>query len=193
MPVKLIATKRSEDARGWFVETWSQRNFEAAGLDADFVQDNHSYSRHSGTIRGLHFRSVPFAQAKLVRCVRGRIFDVAVDIRHDSPTFRQWVGAELSAENGDQLFVPRGFAHRFLTLEPDPEVAYKVTHFMTLPPTAAFAGMIRRLRSTGPCRCSRRLCRTRMPGFHRSTKRASNFHMTDGRCCLSKCRRRDKV
>jgi dTDP-4-dehydrorhamnose 3,5-epimerase len=129
MPVKLIATKRFEDARGWFAETWSQRNFEAAGLDADFVQDNHSYSRHAGTIRGLHFQSAPFAQAKLVRCVRGRIFDVAVDIRRDSPTFLQWVGAELSAENGVQLFVPRGFAHGFLTLEPDTEVAYKVDAF----------------------------------------------------------------
>lgn len=129
MPVRLIATKRFEDARGWFAETWSQRNFQAAGVDVDFVQDNHSCSRHAGTIRGLHFQSAPFAQAKLVRCLKGRIFDVAVDIRRDSPTFRQWVGAELSAENGAQLFVPRGFAHGFLTLEPDTEVAYKVDAF----------------------------------------------------------------
>lgn len=129
MPVKLIVSKRFEDARGWFSETWSRRIFEAAGVDVDFVQDNHSYSRNAGTIRGLHFQSAPFAQAKLVRCVRGRIFDVAVDIRHDSPTFRKWVGAELSAENGHQLFVPRGFAHGFLTLEADTEVAYKVDAF----------------------------------------------------------------
>ena len=129
MPVKLIATKRFEDARGWFAETWSQRNFEAAGLDTDFVQDNHSYSRHAGTIRGVHFQSVPFAQAKLVRCGRGRICNVAVDIRHDSPTFRQWVDAELSAENGDQLFVLRGFAQGFLIFEPDTEVSYKVDAF----------------------------------------------------------------
>lgn len=129
VPVELIATKRFEDARGWFAETWNRRGAEAAGAGADFVQDNHSYSRHAGTLRGLHFQTNPFAQAKLVRCIRGRIFDVAVDIRRDSPTFCKWVGAELSAENGSQLFVPRGFAHGFLTLEPDCEVVYKVDAF----------------------------------------------------------------
>jgi len=129
MPVKLIATKRFQDARGWFAETWSERQFQKLGIDAVFVQDNHSYSRHAGTLRGLHFQSAPFAQAKLVRCLKGRIFDVAVDIRRDSPTFGHWVGAELSAETGDQLFVPQGFAHAFLTLEPDTEVAYKVDAF----------------------------------------------------------------
>ncbi len=129
MPVKLITTKRIEDARGWFVETWNQRDFQAAGIDADFVQDNQSLSRCAGTIRGLHFQAEPYAQAKLVRCLRGRIFDVAVDIRFDSPTFGHWVGAELNAHNGRQLFVPRGFAHGFLTLEPDTEVAYKVDGF----------------------------------------------------------------
>lgn len=129
MPVRLIATKRFEDVRGWFAETWSQRGFRAEGLNIDFVQDNQSLSRQAGTIRGLHFQSEPYAQAKLVRCLRGRIFDVAVDIRRASPTFGCWVGVELSADNGHQLFVPRGFAHGFLTLEPDTEVAYKVDGF----------------------------------------------------------------
>ncbi|MBL9071704.1 MAG: dTDP-4-dehydrorhamnose 3,5-epimerase [Sphingopyxis sp.] len=129
MSVRLIATKRFQDERGWFAETWSQRQFHSLGIEAGFVQDNHSYSQHAGTLRGLHFQSAPFAQAKLVRCLKGRIFDVAVDIRRDSPTFAQWVGAELSAESGDQLFVPQGFAHAFLTLEPHTEVAYKVDAF----------------------------------------------------------------
>lgn len=129
MPVRLITTKRFEDARGWFAETWSQRDFRAAGIEAGFVQDNQSLSRQAGTIRGLHFQAEPHAQAKLVRCLKGRIFDVAVDVRRKSPTFGRWVGAELSAANACQLFVPRGFAHGFLTLEPDTEVAYKVDSF----------------------------------------------------------------
>lgn len=129
MPVQLIATRRFEDARGWFAETWNKMDFRSLGLDVEFVQDNQSLSRHAGTIRGLHFQATPYAQAKLVRCLRGRIFDVAVDIRPESPTFGRWVGAELSAKNGDQLFVPRGFAHGFLTLEDDTEVAYKVDGF----------------------------------------------------------------
>lgn len=126
MPVVRITPKRFQDARGWFSETWRRDRYFAAGIDVEFVQDNQSYSGPSGTLRGIHFQTPPFAQAKLVRCLRGRIWDVAVDLRAGSPTFGQWVAAELSAERGEQLFVPAGFGHAFLTLEPDTEVAYKV-------------------------------------------------------------------
>lgn len=126
-PVKLIPSKRFSDARGWFSETYSERALAAVGLHDRFVQDNHSYSRRAGTLRGLHFQVPPQAQAKLVRCLRGRIYDVAVDLRKGSPSYGAWVGAELSAENGLQLYVPVGFAHGFMTLEPDCEVTYKVT------------------------------------------------------------------
>jgi dTDP-4-dehydrorhamnose 3,5-epimerase len=122
----LIRPRRLGDARGWFAETWSRARYEAAGIVADFCQDNHSFSAAAGTLRGLHFQLPPSAQAKLVRCSRGRIFDVAVDVRRGSPTFGRWVAAELGAADGNQLFVPRGFAHGFLTLEPDCEVQYKV-------------------------------------------------------------------
>ena len=125
--VQLIDPVRHGDARGWFTETWSRRAFAERGIDLDFVQDNHSLSRPAWTLRGLHFQTPPHAQAKLVRCLRGRIFDVAVDVRDGSPSYGEWGGAELSAENGRQLFVPAGFAHGFLTLEPDCEVAYKVS------------------------------------------------------------------
>lgn len=127
--VKLIRPRRFGDDRGWFSESWSARASEHLGLPEAFVQDNHSLSRPAWVLRGLHFQIPPHAQAKLVRCVRGRIWDVAVDIRAGSPTFGKWVGAELSADNGSQLFVPVGFAHGFLTLEPDTEVEYKVTDF----------------------------------------------------------------
>ena len=126
MSVKLLRPRRFADARGWFSESWNAARFASWGVDVSFVQDNHSLSRAAGTLRGLHFQTAPFAQAKLVRCTRGAIFDVAVDIRSASPTYRHWVSAELSAENGDQLFVPAGYAHGFLTLEPDTEVMYKV-------------------------------------------------------------------
>jgi dTDP-4-dehydrorhamnose 3,5-epimerase len=124
-PVNLIHPRRFGDARGWFTETYNRDAFAALGIASVFVQDNHSLSRSAFTLRGLHFQTPPRAQDKLVRCIRGRIFDVAVDIRDGSPTYGQWVGAELSAENGDQLFIPTGFAHGFLTLEPDCEVLYK--------------------------------------------------------------------
>lgn len=124
-PIQLIRTKRHGDNRGWFAEIHSVPAFAARGIDCTFVQDNHSYSASAFTLRGLHFQTPPRAQAKLVRCIRGRIFDVAVDVRKGSPTYGQWVGAELSAENGDQLFIPFGFAHGFMTLEPDCEVSYK--------------------------------------------------------------------
>lgn len=126
MRLLVLSPTRFEDARGWFTETWNRSRLGSAGITHDFCQDNHSLSRHKGTIRGLHFQAPPFAQTKLVRCVRGKIFDVAVDIRRNSPTFGHWVGVELSAENGKQLLIPAGYAHGFVTLEPDCEIAYKV-------------------------------------------------------------------
>jgi dTDP-4-dehydrorhamnose 3,5-epimerase len=108
---------------------YNERSFAAAGIDVRFVQDNHSLSRPAGVLRGLHFQTPPFAQDKLVRCVAGAIFDVAVDVRRNSPTYGKWVGAELSAENGRQLFIPIGFAHGFVTLTPDAEVTYKCSNF----------------------------------------------------------------
>lgn len=128
-PVRLIKTRRFGDDRGWFAETFSERSFAGLRAGERFVQDNHSLSRPVATVRGLHFQGPPHAQAKLVRCLRGRILDVAVDIRRGSPTFGRYVMAELSGDNGDQLFVPVGFAHGFLTLEPDTEVTYKVSAF----------------------------------------------------------------
>lgn len=125
MSVIAITPKRFEDARGWFTESWNRSKFRESGIDCDFCQDNHSYSAKSGTLRGLHFQKHPNAQAKLVRCLRGRIFDVAVDIRPASPTFGDWVGVELSAKIGNQLFIPSGYAHGFLTLEDHCEIAYK--------------------------------------------------------------------
>lgn len=124
-PVQLIAPCRHGDARGWFTEVYSEPAFMERGIECRFVQDNHSLSVPQFTLRGLHFQTPPRGQDKLVRCIRGRIFDVAVDVRKGSPSFGQWVGAELSAENGHQLFIPVGFAHGFVTLEPNCEVTYK--------------------------------------------------------------------
>lgn len=124
-PVQLIAPRRYGDNRGWFTEAYNERTFAERGITCRFVQDNHSLSRPTFTLRGLHFQIPPCGQDKLVRCIRGRIFDVAVDLRKGSPTYGHWVGAELSAENGHQLFIPIGFAHGFVTLEPDCEVTYK--------------------------------------------------------------------
>ncbi|MEL6283078.1 MAG: dTDP-4-dehydrorhamnose 3,5-epimerase [Pseudomonadota bacterium] len=122
----LVRPKRYGDERGYFSETWSQRAFETEGLDYTWVQDNHSLSRAPGVLRGLHYQSPPMAQAKLVRCTAGRIWDVAVDMRPGSASMGQWFGAELSAENGAQVLVPAGFLHGFLTLSADAEVQYKV-------------------------------------------------------------------
>ncbi len=124
--VKLVVPTRYTDERGWFAETYSDKALAAKGISAQFIQDNHSYSRAKGTVRGLHYQAPPYAQAKLVRVIRGSILDVAVDARVGSPTFGEWVAAELSAESGHQLFVPRGFLHGFITLEPNVEVTYKV-------------------------------------------------------------------
>lgn len=115
------------DSRGFFSETWNGSRFAEAGVDATFVQDNQSLSRDRGVLRGLHCQVGPNAQGKLVRCLRGAIWDVAVDARRSSPTFGRWVGVELSAENWKQLWIPAGFLHGFCTLQPDTEVLYKVT------------------------------------------------------------------
>jgi dTDP-4-dehydrorhamnose 3,5-epimerase len=125
--VKIVRPKKFGDARGFFSETYSAAAFAEAGIPDVFVQDNHSFSAAAGTVRGLHFQRNPRAQAKLVRVTRGRILDVAVDLRRSSPTFGKWVGAEISAEAWNQIYVPVGFAHGFCTLEPDTEIAYKVT------------------------------------------------------------------
>ncbi|WP_422039316.1 dTDP-4-dehydrorhamnose 3,5-epimerase [Roseibium sp.] len=127
--VLLITPKRFGDDRGFFSESWSKRAFADTGINIEFVQDNHSLSATTGTVRGLHFQAPPHAQAKLVRCGRGRIFDVAVDIRRGSPTYGNWFGTELSFKNGRQLFVPAGFLHGFMTLEPDSEIVYKCSDF----------------------------------------------------------------
>lgn len=126
--VVLVRPKKFEDPRGFFAETFNAKKL-AAALPLPFVQDNLSLSRPVGTLRGLHFQTPPHAQGKLVRCVRGKIFDVAVDIRTGSPTFGKYVSVELSGDTLDQLYVPPGFAHGFCTLEPDTEVSYKVTDY----------------------------------------------------------------
>ena len=125
----LIEARRFGDHRGFFLETYSARDFAALGIGDAFVQDNHSLSSEPGTVRGLHFQVPPRAQAKLVRVLRGAILDIAVDIRRSSPGFGRHVAVELSAENARQLYIPVGFAHGFCTLRPDTEVAYKVSDF----------------------------------------------------------------
>ncbi len=127
--VQIVRPRRVTDERGIFAETWNKRAFARAGIEADFVQANSSLSHLAGTIRGLHYQRPPAAQAKLIRIVHGRAFHVAVDLRRDSPTYGGFVSTELSAERGEQLFIPAGFAHGFCTLEPETEVAYLVTDF----------------------------------------------------------------
>lgn len=117
------------DNRGFFMESWNKKKMEEAGLYYDFVQDNHSKSTVKGTLRGIHFQKSDKAQAKLVRCVKGAVLDVAVDLRKNSPTFKQWVGVELSAENKKQLLIPRGFGHGFVTLTDDVEFLYKADNY----------------------------------------------------------------
>ena len=125
----LIKPNRYSDHRGFFAETYSRKKYLEYGIDVEFVQDNHSISKELGTLRGLHFQAPPHAQSKLVRCGRGSIFDVAVDIRRGSPTFGRWEGFELTARNGHQVYVPIGFAHGFITLEPDSEIVYKCSDY----------------------------------------------------------------
>lgn len=125
----ILTPARFGDDRGFFSESWNRKRMAEQGFDLDFVQDNHSLSREVNTLRGLHFQSPPAAQDKLVRCGRGRLFDVAVDIRKGSPTYGAWFGIELSAENGKQILVPKGFLHGFVTREPNTEVIYKCTDY----------------------------------------------------------------
>lgn len=127
--LKLIVPAVFRDARGSFCETWNRRRLAEHGIDVDFPQDNHSISTAPGTLRGLHFQSPPHAQAKLVRCTKGRIWDVALDIRKGSPTYGRWEGVELSPGNGRQILIPEGFLHGFVTLEPDTEVLYKCSDY----------------------------------------------------------------
>ena len=131
--VKVITPEASVDDRGSFSETYNNALYAKHGIELDFVQDNHAWSTHAGTIRGLHFQSHPKAQDKLVRVVRGRILDVSVDLRRRSPTYGRWVAEELSAGNRKQMLVPIGFAHGYCTLEPDTEVLYKVTEYYSPP------------------------------------------------------------
>jgi dTDP-4-dehydrorhamnose 3,5-epimerase len=125
--VMILTPRRFGDARGWFSETWNADVLAKAGISLRFVQDNHSYSAAANTLRGLHYQRPPHAQAKLVRCSRGAIFDVAVDVRAGSATYAQWAGVELSAEDGRQLLIPAGFLHGFVTRVADTEVQYKCT------------------------------------------------------------------
>lgn len=117
------------DARGWFMESWSEKKLKEYGIDNEWVQDNHSYSAQKGVLRGLHYQLNPCCQAKIVRCTRGEIWDVAVDIRKGSPQYGKWVGVKLTGENKKQLYIPRGFAHGFITLSDDVEVQYKADNY----------------------------------------------------------------
>lgn len=127
--VILIEPSVHRDERGWFMESYVLEPMKSHGIDATFVQDNHSFSKHRGTLRGLHFQNEPMAQSKLVRCTRGSIVDVTLDIRKDSPTFRRWISVELTSANMKQIFVPKGYAHGFVTLEDNTEVQYKVDNY----------------------------------------------------------------
>ena len=127
--VYIITPQVFGDHRGWFCETYTAEKFHEIGIDTVFVQDNQSYSKGKGTVRGLHFQNAPKAQTKLLRCTRGKILDVAVDIRKGSPNYGKWVAVELSAENKKMIYIPKGFAHGFLTLSEDVEVQYKVDNY----------------------------------------------------------------
>ncbi len=137
--IVILTPPKFGDERGFFSEVFNARAMKDAGIDLDFVQDNHSYSAAEHVLRGLHYQTPPCAQDKLVRCTRGAILDVAVDIRKGSPNFGKWVSAVISAENWAQILVPKGFAHGFITLEPDTEVLYKVTDFYSKPNDAGLA------------------------------------------------------
>ncbi|SIR46911.1 dTDP-4-dehydrorhamnose 3,5-epimerase [Halanaerobium kushneri] len=125
----IIEPQVFEDNRGWFMESYSAQKFKELGIDIEFIQDNHSLSKEKGVLRGLHFQLEPKAQIKLVRCTQGKIYDVTVDLREGSPTYKKWVGVELSAENKKQFLIPKGFAHGFLTLSENAEVQYKVDEY----------------------------------------------------------------
>lgn len=125
----IIEPKVFGDHRGWFVESYNEKVYFDNGINIEFKQDNHSSSKEKGVLRGLHFQNYPYAQTKLVRCTRGKIWDVAVDLRKSSPTYLKWFGIELTPENHKMLFIPQGFAHGFITLEEDSEVQYKVDNY----------------------------------------------------------------
>jgi dTDP-4-dehydrorhamnose 3,5-epimerase len=125
----LITPERIEDERGHFVRTWCREEFQRNIGDVAFVQSSQSFNRQAGTLRGLHFQAAPYGEAKLVRCIRGAIYDVIVDIRPDSPSYGRWLGRELSEENGQALFIPDGFAHGFQTLEDGSEVSYQISTY----------------------------------------------------------------
>ena len=163
------------DARGWFMESWSQRKLEEAGIHVEFVQDNQSYSAQKGTLRGLHYQLNPMCQAKLLRATRGAIFDVAVDIRRGSPQYGQWVGVELSAENKKQLFIPRGFAHGFITLTDDVEVQYKADNYYA-----------------PECRYSTRRTTTTRRSATATSPGTTPTSASRGRCSPSFCRKRTR-
>ncbi len=127
--VLILTPARHGDARGFFSESWNRQRMLDAGIEIDFVQDNHSLSAQVGTVRGLHFQAPPHAQDKLVRCAKGALYDVALDIRRGSPTYGNWIGVELSFENGKQLLVPAGFLHGFVTRAPDTEIVYKCSDY----------------------------------------------------------------
>lgn len=127
--VLVLTPSRLCDMRGWFSETWNREILENAGIKLNFLQDNHSFSSREGTLRGLHFQASPHAQDKLVRCTRGALLDVAVDIRVGSPTYGKWIAVELTSENGRQLLIPKGFLHGFITREPNTEIQYKCTDY----------------------------------------------------------------
>jgi len=127
--VLIVLPKVFGDARGWFYESWAERDYLEAGISAKFIQDNQSFSKEKGTLRGIHFQNGASAQAKLVRCTRGKVLDIAVDLRKGSPTYAKWTGVELSEENKKQFFIPRGFGHAFLTLTDDVEFCYKTDNY----------------------------------------------------------------
>lgn len=127
--VKLVVPTVFGDNRGWFYESYSYEKLKKLGLDITFVQDNRSYSREKGTLRGIHFQKTPKAQSKLITCTRGKILDIAIDLRKGSPTYLKWTSAELSEENKHMLFIPKGFGHGFVTLSDDVEVLYKVDEY----------------------------------------------------------------
>ena len=127
--VYVITPKVFGDKRGWFMESYSKRDLKENGIDVDFVQDNRSFSEKKGIIRGLHFQRNPMCQAKMLTCISGAILDVAVDLRKDSPTYKQWISVELTGDNKKEIFIPKGFAHGFVTLTDNVEISYKCDEF----------------------------------------------------------------
>ena len=169
--VLLLEPARHGDSRGFFSESWNRRTLAEHGITLDFVQDNHSLSAAANTLRGLHFQAPPHAQAKLVRCGRGALFDVAVDIRRGSPTFGHWTGRELSFENGLQLLIPAGFLHGFITRQPETEIVYKCSDYYApgCDPRGAVgrSGTWYRLEPARPARSVRQGRRRPAPARHR--------------------------